>query len=93
MVWGKSFLTNVSLSGPNLIHRDGANVAIATDDTHVIISGTATAIPTAERQKLLEDAARQTEYGAPRLEELVDQSNQRESEVADGQYQDMPQQL
>lgn len=48
---------------------------------------------TAERQKLLEDAARQIEYGVPRLEELVDQSNQRELEVADEQHQGMTQQL
>lgn len=48
---------------------------------------------TAERQKLLEDAARQIEYGIPRLEELVDQSNRRELEVADGQHQGMTQQL
>lgn len=48
---------------------------------------------TAERQKLLVEAAEQIEHGVLRLEELVDQSNQRELEVADGQNQGLTQQL
>ena len=51
---------------------------------------------TPERQKLLEDTAAQIEYGVPQLDELVNQSNRKEMEAADGadyDYQGMTQQI
>lgn len=44
MVWGRDFLLGVSPSGPNIIHRDDANVpiAIAVGDNQVTIPNTAT---------------------------------------------------
>ena len=43
-VWGKGFLENVGPSGPNIIHRDDADVpvTIALGDPNVIIPGNAT---------------------------------------------------
>lgn len=49
---------------------------------------------TSERQKLLENVAAQIEHGVSQLDELVNQSNLKEMEAADGaEYQDMTQQL
>ena len=44
MVWGQNFLANVTPNGPNIIHRDDADVpiAIALNDSKVIIPATAT---------------------------------------------------
>lgn len=47
---------------------------------------------TSERQRLLVDTAEQIEYAVPQLDELVNQSNLKEMEVADGAtYQGMTQ--
>lgn len=49
---------------------------------------------TSERQRLLVDTAEQIEYAVPQLDELVNQSNLKEMEVADGAgYQGMTQQI